>query len=209
MVNITLSIPNELHKLVKKHSEIKWSEIARRAMWIEARKLDLMDNLTAKSKLTEKDIEELDHKIKAGLLERYSWMKIIVDTNRILAALLSKGDTRRIILSSDIEFYTLDYVTEEINKYMDYILEKTGMNKKDVDLLFSLFMQNITIIPEEDIKPNMKKALEIMKSIDPKDTPVVACALSVKNSIIWSEDKHFDRQSKIKIYKTKDLLKYI
>ena len=72
MVNITLSIPNELHKLVKKHSEIKWSEIARRAMWIEARKLDLMDNLTAKSKLTEKDIEELDHKIKAGLLERYS-----------------------------------------------------------------------------------------------------------------------------------------
>jgi len=72
MVNITLSIPNELHKLVKKHSEIKWSEIARRAMWIEARKLDLMDNLTAKSKLTERDIEELDHKIKAGLLERYS-----------------------------------------------------------------------------------------------------------------------------------------
>lgn len=72
MVNITLSIPNELHKLVKKHSEIKWSEIARRAMWIEARKLDLMDNLTAKSKLTEKDIEELDHKIKAGLLKRYS-----------------------------------------------------------------------------------------------------------------------------------------
>ena len=72
MVNITLSIPNELHKLVKKHSEIKWSEIARRAMWIEARKLDLMDNLTAKIKLTERDIEELDHKIKAGLLERYS-----------------------------------------------------------------------------------------------------------------------------------------
>ena len=72
MVNITLSIPNELHELVKKHSEIKWSEIARRAMWIEARKLDLMDNLTAKSKLTEKDIEELDHKIKTGLLKRYS-----------------------------------------------------------------------------------------------------------------------------------------
>ena len=72
MVNITLSIPNELHELVKRHSEIKWSEIARRAMWIEAKKLDLMDKLTAKSKLTEKDIEELDHKIKAGLLEKYS-----------------------------------------------------------------------------------------------------------------------------------------
>ena len=83
------------------------------------------------------------------------------------------------------------------------------MDKKGVDLLFSLFMQNITIIPEEDIKPNMKKALEIMKDIDSKDAPIIACALSVKNSIVWSEDKHFDRQSKIKVYKTKDLLKYI
>ena len=136
-------------------------------------------------------------------------MKIVVDTNRILAALLSKGDTRKIILSSNIEFYTLDYVTEEINKYMNYILEKTRMDKKDVDILFSLFMQNIKIIPEEDIKTNMKKALEIMKSIDSKDAPIVACALSVKNSIIWSEDKHFDRQNKIKIYKTKDVLRYI
>src|SRR3989344_3215418 len=136
-------------------------------------------------------------------------MKIVVDTNRILAALLSKGDTRKIILSSNIEFYTLDYVTEEINKYMNYILEKTRMDKKDVDLLLSLFMQNITIIPEEDIKTNMKKALEIMKRVDSKDAPIVACALSVKKSIIWSEDKHFDRQNKIKIYKTKDVLRYI
>ena len=90
---------------------------------------------------------------------------------------------------------------------MNYILEKTGMDKKDVDILFSLFMQNIKIIPEEDIKTNMKKALEIMKSIDSKDAPIVACALSVKNSIIWSEDKHFDKQSKITIYKTKDLFR--
>ena len=136
-------------------------------------------------------------------------MKIIVDTNRILAALLSKGDARRIILSSNIEFYTLDYVTEEINKYMGYILEKTGMDKKDVDLLLSLFMQKIAIVPIEDIKPSMKKALETMKDIDPKDAPVIACALSVKNSAIWSEDKHFDKQNEVRVYKTKDLLKCI
>ena len=72
MPNITLSIPEELHDVVKKHSEIKWSEIARRAMWLQANKLKLMDTLVRKSKLTEKDIEELDHKIKAGLFKRYS-----------------------------------------------------------------------------------------------------------------------------------------
>jgi len=72
MVNITLSIPEELHNIVKRHSEIKWSEVARRAMWLQARKLQLMDKLVSKSKFTEKDIEELDHKIKAGLLKRFS-----------------------------------------------------------------------------------------------------------------------------------------
>lgn len=136
-------------------------------------------------------------------------MKIIVDTNRILAALLSKGNTRRIILSNNLDFYTLDYALDEINKYRDLILEKTGMNKKDIDLLLSLFMQNISMIPEEDIKPNMKEASEIMKEIDTKDAPILACALSVKNSSIWSEDKHFDKQDKIKVCKTKDLLEYI
>ena len=72
MVNITLSIPEELHKIVKKHSEIKWSEVARRAMWEQAKKLQLMDKLVEKSKFTEEDVEELDHKIKAGLLKKFS-----------------------------------------------------------------------------------------------------------------------------------------
>lgn len=72
MPNMTLSIPEELHNIVKKHTEIKWSEIARRAMWTQARKLQLMDALVSKSKFTEKDVEELDHKIKAGLLKRFA-----------------------------------------------------------------------------------------------------------------------------------------
>ena len=32
MAHITLSIPNEVHKEMKKHPEIKWSEIARRSI---------------------------------------------------------------------------------------------------------------------------------------------------------------------------------
>ena len=72
MPNMTLSIPDELHNIVKKHTEIKWSEIARRAMWMQAKKLQLMDSLVSKSAFTEKDVEELDHKIKAGLLKRFA-----------------------------------------------------------------------------------------------------------------------------------------
>lgn len=72
MSNITLAIPEELHMIIKKHNEIKWSEVARRALWQQARKLQIMDKLVSKSEFTEKDVEELDHKIKAGLLKRFS-----------------------------------------------------------------------------------------------------------------------------------------
>ncbi|MCK4349139.1 MAG: hypothetical protein KAW47_11040 [Thermoplasmatales archaeon] len=72
MPNITLSIPWELHQIVKQHNEIKWSEIARRAMWEQAKKVQLMDKLTENSEFSEEDVAFLDHKVKERLLKRLS-----------------------------------------------------------------------------------------------------------------------------------------
>ena len=72
MPNMTLSISKELHQIVKHHNEIKWSEIARRAMWEQARKVQLMDKLTENSEFTEEDVAFLDHKVKEKLLRRLS-----------------------------------------------------------------------------------------------------------------------------------------
>ena len=71
MVNMTLAIPEELSKLIKKHDEVRWSEIARKAMWEHAKRLELMDNLVKNSKLTEKDIEEIGNKIKKSIAKRH------------------------------------------------------------------------------------------------------------------------------------------
>ena len=71
MVNMTLAVPEELSRVMKKHLEIKWSEIARRALWEHARKLAIIETLLAKSKLTEKDAFELGEKIKQGLHSRH------------------------------------------------------------------------------------------------------------------------------------------
>ena len=69
MTNMTLSIPNELHVIIKQHSEIKWSEVARRALWEQARKLELMEKILSKSKFTEKDAEEIGNLIKKGIVK--------------------------------------------------------------------------------------------------------------------------------------------
>lgn len=64
MPNITLSIPEDLQKIVKKHPEIRWSEVARRSLIEFAKKVEIMEKIAQKSKLTEKDALEIADKIK-------------------------------------------------------------------------------------------------------------------------------------------------
>ncbi len=75
MTNMTLAIPDELHKTMKRYKDIKWSEVARKAMLEKARKLELMDKLLAKSELTEEDAERIGHKIKHGIAKRHGLIR--------------------------------------------------------------------------------------------------------------------------------------
>ena len=59
MANITLSIPDDLKKKMEKHSEIKWSQVARNAIEKRINDLELLEKLTSKSELTEEDVEKI------------------------------------------------------------------------------------------------------------------------------------------------------
>ena len=71
MGNITLSIPEEVHKQMKRFSDIRWSEVARQAIIKKIETLALAENLAKKSKLTEKDVLEFSKKINAAAAKRF------------------------------------------------------------------------------------------------------------------------------------------
>ena len=75
MVNITLSVPEELKKSLDKHSEINWSEVARQAFKDKLIKLSILEKFSSKFKLSEKEIEELSDKINSELSKKFmgSW----------------------------------------------------------------------------------------------------------------------------------------
>lgn len=75
MTNMTLALPEDLHKIMKKHKDTKWSEVARNAIWEKARKLELMDKLLSKSELTEKDALEISRKINKGIARKHELVK--------------------------------------------------------------------------------------------------------------------------------------
>ena len=71
MTNMTLAIPEDLYKLIRKYNQIKWSEIARQAMWNEAKKLEILNKLLANSELTEEDAERIGNKIKKEIARKH------------------------------------------------------------------------------------------------------------------------------------------
>jgi hypothetical protein len=71
MTNMTLALPEDLKAIMDRHKEVKWSEVARRALWEHARKLELMDKLLAKSELTEEDAAFLGRKIKMEMAKKH------------------------------------------------------------------------------------------------------------------------------------------
>lgn len=71
MGNITLSIPEEVHKEMKHFSEVKWSEVARKAIIEKLEALSLAESLARKSRLTERDVKQFSRKIKSMATKRF------------------------------------------------------------------------------------------------------------------------------------------
>ncbi|MDI6655109.1 MAG: hypothetical protein QME59_04410 [Candidatus Hydrothermarchaeota archaeon] len=70
MANVTLSLPENLHRKMKKFSEVRWSDVARKAIEKKVADLELLEKLTSKSKLTEKDVEEICTKVNKEVAKR-------------------------------------------------------------------------------------------------------------------------------------------
>jgi predicted nucleic acid-binding protein len=83
------------------------------------------------------------------------------------------------------------------------------MSKENVGLLFALFSENIEIVPDNDIKLKMPEAIKIMEKIDINDAPILACALAIRNDGVWTEDRHFEKQDKVRMWKSAELLNYL
>jgi hypothetical protein len=70
MANVTLAVPRELHAEMRRHPEIRWSEVARRAFQREVNRLHLVDRLLANSRLTEEDAVNLGRTIRRKAARR-------------------------------------------------------------------------------------------------------------------------------------------
>jgi len=137
-------------------------------------------------------------------------MELVADSNRIIASLIKDGYSRRILLSRKFSFFTVEFGLKEVMKYKALIKKKARINEDEFNSLMKILMFKITVLSEEDISKNsINKAIEIMKEIDADDVVFIALAIEMQNIPIWSDDKHFKKQNKVKVYTTKQLAGFL
>ncbi|MCI4352369.1 MAG: hypothetical protein L3K14_03155 [Thermoplasmata archaeon] len=64
MPNMTFAVPDDLHREIRRHKDVRWSEIARKALAREVNRLHIYDRLLSKSQLTEADAVEIGREIR-------------------------------------------------------------------------------------------------------------------------------------------------
>lgn len=131
-----------------------------------------------------------------------------MDTNILISALIRDSITREILIHPEMEYVVPEFAFEEIENHKEEILQKSGLSKSDFDLLFEYLKGNLVVIPDKEII-HKELAKQIMKNIDINDSIFIALALSIKNDGLWSQDADFEKQSRVKVWKTKDLIEYL
>ena len=132
-------------------------------------------------------------------------MKIVVDTNRMIAALVKDSTSRIILFNQNFEFITPDYAISEIQKHKNELKSKTNLNDEEFDILLVLIFENIKIIPKSDYEDSINGCKKDMDDSD--DIPILALAISAKVDGIWTHDPHFKKQKKAKVFTNTDMLK--
>ena len=63
MPTITVNVDDDLKERMENHPEINWSEVTRQAIEEKIEALEVMDELTSESELTESDVQEIANKV--------------------------------------------------------------------------------------------------------------------------------------------------
>jgi len=134
-------------------------------------------------------------------------MDLIIDANIFMSALIStSGKTFELIFNDKIRLFAPELLMEEIERYRDEILQKSGLSKEELSLFISIISSRIEFIPLEEFSRFENEAAKI--SPDPDDTEYFALALRL-GCPIWTNDRRLKGQTHVKIHSTAEMLEKV
>jgi predicted nucleic acid-binding protein len=114
--------------------------------------------------------------------------EFVLDANVLISIMISGKSSYKPILSY-FDFYSPDFVLEEIEKYKETIFEKTKLNIEEFQRFTFFVFNQVSVIPRIVISAEaITKAFELTKDIDVKDLSYVALAIEL-DCVLLTRDK--------------------
>lgn len=132
-------------------------------------------------------------------------MKLVVDANVILSALIADSITRERIVTLEPDLLTPAVIHDEIEAHEDLIVEKSGLDENRVHQFIDLLFGYIDVVPVREFSHRIDDAEDAIADIDRDDVLYLACALGC-DAGIWSDDSDFSEQNLVPVYTTGDVI---
>lgn len=136
-------------------------------------------------------------------------MKIVVDANVVIAALAKQSITKEVLLYPFIDYYTPDFLLEELTKHEEEIIAKMNTDRLGYQKALDIIIKKVKIVKRETYSQYLGQAHEIIGRIDKDDEAYIAVALSIKANGVWSYDPHFKQQKAVRLFSTGELIRII
>lgn len=136
-------------------------------------------------------------------------MNLVVNTN-ILFSFFRENPVRRIIVDSKffgLALFTPEYAFDELRANKAELMKYSGIESEEYLEFVISTLQFFVKSTSPDLFKNCKEEAKEV-SPDAKDTPFFALALNLDCGI-WSNEPRLRKQSRVKVFSTRELLKFL
>ena len=135
-------------------------------------------------------------------------MRLVIDANILVAALLKDATTRQILLIENIEFFAPESLSLEIKSLLNNpkIRKRLKLTDRDLyDLTFAI-LSRVTLFPEKSFAAFIRQSIPLVTHIE--DAPYIALSLALKIPL-WSNDSALQEQTSVNVYTTPEVIKLL
>ena len=128
----------------------------------------------------------------------------MADTNCLISAIIKDSVARKILLNRKYNFISPDVCILEIIEHKEEISQKSLLEGNNFESVFNRILSSVTIVPVNNYDDRIIEASLMIK--DPDDVAFMALAIALNADGIWSNDKEFLKQGRVKVYPTGQLM---
>jgi len=132
-------------------------------------------------------------------------LKLVVDTNVLLSALIADSATRTLFRSVDERLVAPEMLQHELDRHRGLVLEKSGLTETELAYLVGGLFDRVELVPDDELDAYRGVAENALADVDPDDVIFLATALAADGTI-WSDDRHFREQDLVPVVTTEDVM---